>query len=157
MNEVQMKTLLKTLKKEKHLFSVPEPDSGFEKRMIKSLRSTPEWKRESLWSKLNVFRFEVSVWRLAGAGICAVFVVVGSFKYFERTQNRFVNNENKRSHPELIAMIQRGGEQALSTWISVSGDLGAQSDAQMPKYAPSSDAEQKRILAELEKKWAPAL
>lgn len=156
MNEVQMKTLLKALKNEKQLFSVPEPDANFEKRMIKGLRKSPDWKRESLWSKLNVFRFEISVWRMAGA-TCAVLLVLGAVRFYDGAQHRFADIENKRSHPELISMIQRGGEKALQAWISINGDLVAQDSAEMPEFAPSSDSEQKRILAELEKKWAPAL
>lgn len=155
MNEVKMKTLLKALKNEKQLFSIPEPDAGFEKRMIKSLRTSPEWKRESLWSKLNVFRFEFSVWRMAGA-TCAVLLVVGAVRFYDTAQLQLVSSE-KHSHPELISMIQRGGEKALQAWIGINGDLMAQNSAEMPEMAPSSDDEQKRILAELEKKWAPAL
>lgn len=156
MKNIQMKALLKALKNERDLFSVPEPDSNFEKRMIKSLRKSPEWKRESLWSKLNVFRFEMSVWRMAGA-TCAVLLVLGALRYYDGAQHQFAARENKRSHPELSSMIQRGGERALQAWMSISGDLTAQNDAEIPENAPSSDDEQKRILAELEKKWAAAL
>lgn len=157
MNEVQMKALLKTLKNEKQfLSSVPEPDSGFEKRMIKSLRASPEWKRESLWSQLNVFRFEFSVWRMAGA-FAAVVALVAVVKIYDGTQGTYVASENRRSHPELASMIQRGGERALNAWMSINGDVSAQENAEMPVNAPSNDDEQKRILAELEKKWAPAL
>lgn len=156
MKDIQMKALLKTLKNEKSLFSVPEPDADFEKRMLKSLRASKEWKRESLWSKLNVFRFEMSVWRMAGA-TCAVLLVLGAVKYYDGAQHQFAATEHNRSHPELSSMIQRGGERALQAWISINGDLTAQNSAEMPENAPSSDDEQKRILAELEKKWAPAL
>ena len=158
MKEMQMKTLLKSLKQNKHLFSVPEPDADFERRMLGSLQNSKEWKRVSLWERLNIFRFEFSVWRMASAAL-TVAVVIGGIHYYEGLQRggQFANLENNRNHPELVSMLERGGEGALQAWVMVNGDLAAQNNVAGTENTPPNAEDQKRILAELEKKWAPAL
>ncbi len=155
--EMQMKLLLKTLKTNKQHFAVPEPDADFERRMLKSLRDSKEWNRVSLWERLNIFRFELSVWRLS-AVTCAVLLVLGSVKYFDGSQKQLrYADRNSYSHPELVSMLQKGGAKAFDVWTRINGDLASQNDPEVLENAPLGDAEQKRVLAELEKKWAPAL
>ena len=167
MKHDEMKSLLKSFKSYKQHFSVPEPDADFERRLMKSLHNSKEWNKVSLWdkvaAKLSIFSFEMTAFRLVGAA-CAVVVIFGAIRFAEHNvqgvgaNNQFAQSENVRSHPELTSILQRGGEKALQAWITINGDLTAQNgpDAGSEK-APLSADEQKRILAELEKKWAPAL
>jgi hypothetical protein len=164
MKQQEMKTLLKSFKNYKSHFSVPEPDADFEHRILKSLQRSDEWKKVSVWQwlngKLDFFRFEVTGLRFAGA-CAAILVVAGTLGFYSTGTPTEVAvqtpKEIKYSHPELNSMLQRGGAKALQAWVAINGDISALGSSGSVDSSNLSAEEQKRILAELEKKWAPAL
>ena len=169
---LQMKKLLKELKNQKAHFAIPEPDADFEKRMLRSLRQSPDWNR-STWRDLGkkIFNFdlsfELSFLRVTSMGFAALLIFVTLNSRFKESRGTppqavFANGTanstlSKGSNPELASMLQRGGAAALQVWVRVNGDLAAQNTPQEAASSDLSPEDQKRIISELEKKWAPAL
>lgn len=158
--EMKMKSLLKTLRANRELFDVPQPDAGFEKRILHKLRASPRFKpsmlerSSSYLSSLLFFNSQVTMWRLAGGAFAVALVVVGiRISNIQTTPSQLNVAKQDVTNPLIASIVQRGGAKALDAWVKINGDL-AESD---PSTAAVTEKDQKRILAELEKKWAPAL
>lgn len=188
--DLNAKELIKTLKENSQMFSVKEPDAHFESRMLAGLRASAEWKaneiREREKRSMGTF-FDIISKKVAslltpanypalGVGFAAVLVavLVGTQGFENVRQSVFSNSKETVSkvaslakqgtlmHPEMAAILKKGGEKTLRLWVLLNGDMGETTGAGELTVAERSPAqiteeEQKRILSELEKKWASAL
>ena len=146
---LKYKDLLRGIKAQSEKFEVPQPSANFERRLLDRLHSSPEWNRQPwfVWNRRLV-------WAVGSAAFVLLLVVSGVriVSVDPTATTSIVAQRNQSDSAAIISsMAKRGGQEALKTWIQANGDLSELDNFVM------SPSDQKRVLADLEKKWNPAL